>query len=415
MNLQEATSRAEQILVEEQTNPTVDYKDSWQATVGEMGKIHAFAAAVASASEMSNLNGERALQHRPVHENPNKFRFYSKNYELLIKLFQLLAEADRPIFIAFLLAKVADLDTAWSARGGQRFPCWDDCYSYLPLVAEFCIRTGHTGSLIESLLAPKVPSVGLIIMTMQLSEMVCLNFTVFSDAELGRLSEVIDELSNVGNPFTWLSKRVNGKVVKNPQYKPEYKRRSDELVSAIVSLSEQCRKARYFYLKGALQETTNWEIENDKSKVTGYLDSLGFDPAMKRSLETAEQHFGASASGFELKSCMGHLRSFLEQLHIQASAPIAASTGESAPTKWGPATLLLRTSGTISLTEEKFITSLYTLISDEAIHPLMTEREYARIRRNMVIEYGLMLLTVLDKKGISIRPLTTQTTNGTQP
>jgi hypothetical protein len=226
---------------------------------------------------------------------------------------------------------------------------------------------------------------------------------------------VIDELSNVGNPFTWLSKRVNGKVVKNPQYKPEYKRRSDELVSAIVSLSEQCRKARYFYLKGALQETTNWEIENDKSKVTGYLDSLGFDPAMKRSLETAEQHFGASASGFELKSCMGHLRSFLEQLHIQASAPIAASTGESAPTKWGPATLLLRTSGTISLTEEKFITSLYTLISDEAIHPLMTEREYARIRRNMVIEYGLMLLTVLDKKGISIRPLTTQTTNGTQP
>jgi hypothetical protein len=191
MNLQEATSRAEQILVEEQTNPTVDYKDSWQATVGEMGKIHAFAAAVASASEMSNLNGERALQHRPVHENPNKFRFYGKNYELLIKVFQLLAEADRPIFIAFLLAKVADLDTAWYSRGGQRFPCWDDCYSYLPLVAEFCIRTGHTGSLIESLLAPKVPSVGLIIMTMQLSEMVCLNFTVFSDAELGRLSEVM--------------------------------------------------------------------------------------------------------------------------------------------------------------------------------------------------------------------------------
>jgi hypothetical protein len=255
---------------------------------------------------------------------------------------------------------------------------------------------------LESIVTPKVPTTGLIIMMMQISEMVSLNFTVFSDAELGRLFEVAGKLSNVGSQHTWKTKSIKGKLVKNPSYKPEYKRICDNLIDAIVGLNEQCRKARYFYLKGALQETTNWEVENDKAKVSSYLDSLGFDSAMKSSLGAAEQHFGVSASGFDLKSCMGHLRSFLEQLHIQACVPIAKAAGQPAPSKWGPATLFLRTSGIISQKEETFITSLYTLMSDEAIHPLMAEPEFARIRRNMIIEYGLMLLTVLDKKGIKI-------------
>jgi hypothetical protein len=409
MELKEAKSKAEQVLIEEQINPTVGYNYQFhvsghdkdqskkQSQADELGKT------LTSIAKTQILATERALLHRPVHEDPSEYQFVSRNYDLLVRIFQMLGEKDRSGFVAFLLSKVSDLDTAWWARGGRNFPFWNDRYSYLPLVAEFCVRTGNTDPFIESLLTPMEPSDGLIMMTMQLSEMVCLNFTVFSDAELERLSEAIGELSNVGNKYNWSSKKERGKIVKNPDYKPEYKRTSDELVDAIVALDEQCRKARYLYLKGALEETTNWEIENDKTKITGYLDSLGFDHAMKLSLEAAEQHFGVSASGFELKSCMGHLRSFLEQLHIQACAPIAASAGQPAPTKWGPATLLLRTSGIISVTEEKFVTSLYTLISDEAVHPLMAEREYARIRRNMIIEYGLMLLSVLDKRGVNIQ------------
>lgn len=409
MDLNEAKSKAEQVLIEEQINPTVGYEYQFhvsgrdkgeskkQSPADELGKT------LTSFAKTQILATERALLHRPVHEDPSEYRFVSRNYDLLVRIFQMLGEIDRSGFVAFLLSKVSDSDTAWWARGGEHFPCWNDRYSCLPLVAEFCVRTGNTEPFIESLTTATAPSDGLIIMTMQLSEMVCLNFTVFSDAELARFSEAIGELSNVGTKYTWSSKKVRGKIIKNPDYEPRYKQTSDELIDAIVALDEQCRKARYLYLKGALEETTNWEIENDKTKVTGYLDSLGFDPAMKLSLEAAEQHFRASASGFELKSCMGHLRSFLEQLHIQACAPIAALVGQAAPTKWGPATLLLRTSGMISMTEEKFVTSLYTLISDEAVHPLMAEREYARIRRNMIIEYGLMLLFVLDKRGVNIQ------------
>jgi hypothetical protein len=32
----------------------------------------------------------------------------------------------------------------------------------------------------------------------------------------------------------------------------------------------------------------------------------------------------------------------------------------------------------------------------------MADREYARLLRNVVIEYGVMFLTVLDKRGVTI-------------
>ena len=40
------------------------------------------------------------------------------------------------------------------------------------------------------------------------------------------------------------------------------------------------------------------------------------------------------------------------------------------------------------------------LLATLSVHPLVAEREYARLMRNMSIEYGLLLLTKLDKLGL---------------
>ncbi len=42
-------------------------------------------------------------------------------------------------------------------------------------------------------------------------------------------------------------------------------------------------------------------------------------------------------------------------------------------------------------------------MSDEGVHPLIAEPEYARLLRNVVIEYGVMFLATLDKKGVILR------------
>jgi len=57
--------------------------------------------------------------------------------------------------------------------------------------------------------------------------------------------------------------------------------------------------------------------------------------------------------------------------------------------------------GVLTKTEEAFVTSLYALVSDTGVHPLVAEREYARLVRNMNIEYGLLFLTRVEK-GLSL-------------
>jgi hypothetical protein len=62
----------------------------------------------------------------------------------------------------------------------------------------------------------------------------------------------------------------------------------------------------------------------------------------------------------------------------------------------------LRQQGYVTKQHETFVASLYTLLSDESVHPLTADREYARLLRNVVIVYGVMFLTMLDKRRVKI-------------
>jgi hypothetical protein len=226
------------------------------------------------------------------------------------------------------------------------------------------------------------------------------------------MPEALKPVREMADAQTWQSRRprgVHGQTETNPRYKEGFRNEGAEIVRAIDAFLAQCQEARYWYVKGILLQARNPEIEGDKTQVVSYLERLGFTDDMRQSLNVAEQNYRGESDGFELKTCMGHLRSFLEQLHIQACIPhiqacipIAASTSDPPPQKWGKATAYLRTNGILSQMEEAFVTSLYTLVSDEAIHPTVARREYARIRRNMIIEYGLLFLSVLDKRGFKV-------------
>ena len=173
-----------------------------------------------------------------------------------------------------------------------------------------------------------------------------------------------------------------------------------ELRLSAGGILEECRKSRYLYLKGSLLEGLNIEINQDKEAVNSYLMTLGFTATLASSLDEAERLYSVGGSAFELKASMGHLRSFLEGLHKEILPAAHARFGGALPGKWGEGLLYLRTNGVLSKAEEAFAGSLYTLISDEGIHPLVAEREYARLFRNVVIEYALLLLSKLEKLGL---------------
>jgi hypothetical protein len=405
MKLVEAKEKSLQILEEEQTCPTVGYQDSWDPSsvrvkrALEDGSVEALLKAYEPTPALDN---ERKSLRRQVYENPDRYKFESSNYSLLVTLLQNLNEADRPAFMSALLEKITDLDTAWTVRTSGRFPTWKNCFSYLPLVAEFCVRTNHTASFIKSLREAQRPTTGMVIMFMELQEMISLNFNLFSDAEFVELSDALGELSNVIDKYTWQRKRSGGKLIENPDYKEGYAESAQAVMSHLVAITEQCRKARFFYLKGALQKLPNLEIEADKKKVQGFLVKLGFTGSMLGALNAAESDYTSTATIFELKNCLGHLRSFLEYLHRESAKSIAVVSGDTVTDKWGDATLYLRQKGVYTKQHETFVAALYTLISDTSVHPLGADREYARLLRNVVIEYGVMFLTTIDKSGVKI-------------
>jgi hypothetical protein len=380
MEISEATRKAAQILNEERARPTISYAP-------DTGKD--LVTALTRLPLMQTYVEERRRRPRVVHESPDEFRFRGTNYELLLALFSQVSTGDRPSFVAFLVSRWSKL--ASSSSGD------------VPLIAEFCIRTGNKEALVDAI--QKAPlTLGLVAVLHQLEETIALNFNLFSDDELGRLAKVLSAVSANAYRKTYSSIGPRGgPAAKNPEYDPKIASTAKETVSVCNGLVEECTQARYWYLKGVLQQSANLEVNVDKAKVEGYLKSLGFSGPLLEALNSAEQDFRSTATLFELKSSLGHLRSFMEGLHEQACQPIAAKAGTAAPKKWGKSTEMLRGNALLTVQEEQFATALYALISDEGVHPLFAEREYARLLRNMAIEYGLMFLTKLEKAGINVR------------
>ena len=160
------------------------------------------------------------------------------------------------------------------------------------------------------------------------------------------------------------------------------------------------QKGSIFLFQRISDEGLNIEINQDKEAVQGYLSGFRFTATLGKSLDEAERNYHGAGDAFSPKNSMGHLRSFLEGLNTEAFPILIARFGGSIPATWGKGLAFLRHNAVLSPPEERFVADLYIIISDEAVHSLATERGYARLFRNVVIEYALLFLWKLEKLGV---------------
>jgi hypothetical protein len=374
MNILDAIGKAGQVLDEERIEPSVRY-----------------------ASRGPSVNAAAAFERggHNVHEHPENFLFRSANFDLLCTLLDQVAEQDRPSLMTSIMSRILK-KSSYRDRLGQPVGAGQSqrCSSELPLVAEFVVRRGDKQLFINAL-GKAALSPGLTLLLKHLKEeMIALNFTLFTDAEYTQLRTAIPEISEA---IAVLKKQPRPRAVIESNTIHNV---CLEVPVLCASVSERCRKAAFLYLKGSLLPEMNLEVNQDKSAVRSFLEKLGFGPLLIRSLDEAERLYRSTATPFELKSGLGHLRSFLEQLHVQACAAAHTKFGGAQPSRWGEALTYLRIHGVLTKPEEQFAAQFYTLMSDTGVHPLIAERDYARLMRNVSIEYGLLLLTKLDKLGL---------------
>lgn len=418
MKIEDATDKAFRILEEEQIHPTVDYDF---APENRLLHVQALLESLATSPRVSarpgfNLFEQRKLRPRPVQKSPRYWEFRSDNYKLLLAIYEQVHEDDRSEFIS-RLTELISTNRCWRQGNSSRFPNFAGSTSCLALLAEFCIRTGHVAAVFDALSIPQLPTPGIAILLMQFEEVISLNFDLFSDSELAEIPSRLAQLREVARLQTFETVRARGSTVtkRNPNYKSGYKSCGRAIVDIIDGLIEECRQARMYYLKLELARRTNVEIESDRGKIEGFLTKLGFNADMIGALNAAEDEYRTATTKFDLKNCFGHLRSFLEHLHLESAKALSNATGETPAEKWSLATVYLRKKSVISLQHEQFATSLYALISDTSIHPLGAKAEYARLLRNVVIEYGVMFLGSLDEKGIKITSAPAQSTMEVPP
>jgi hypothetical protein len=390
VELREALDKANQILDEERSSPTVRYtsdleaikpNDSWGGTV----------AVLTALTEPQRLQTIRSQRPRQLEEDPRKWRFESVNYNLLHALLLQVAEDSRPAFLAALLARLTSepgcAQSNWSVQ-----PSWNRLVSEFPLVAEFCVRSGAKGGFFKSLGEAK-PTSGLAVLLRHLEDMVALNFNVLTDSDYQLLTKSITALG--------CKARKQLKVETDAGRK-----RSDdaclcrEIVEAADGIKEECRKARYLYLKGALLEGLNIEVNQDKVAVESYLKAQGFSDALTECLNCADRIYQSASSRFDFKATMGHLRSFMEKLHTEGLAKLQTASAGPTIEKWGAGLEQLQQQGVLTNAEKMFASALYILLSDQGVHPIMAEKEYARLARNVVVEYALLFL----RKSERLRP-----------
>jgi hypothetical protein len=366
---------------EERVSPTIQYDPARQVGGAVMEAISAVVL-------------RPRIQHMAVQDYPEYYQFKSVNFDLLSVLLDQVQEQNRSAWLATILSRISNAK-AYRHRFKQVLGAgqWERCASELPLVLEFLVRRGYKQMFIQAL-AEAAPSPGLTLLLIQLEAMILLNFTLFTDDEYTQLPTAIAGIQATTTALRELPHPANT-IESNVRY--HIVREIPELCESVL---EKCRKARYLYIKGSLLQGMNLEVNQDKDRVRTYLQKLGFTPVLTQSLEEAERLYRSAATPFELKSSMGHLRSFLEQLHIQACSAAHKKLGGAQPSKWGEALQYLRGHSILSLKEEQFAAQFYALMSDTSVHPLVAEREYARLMRNISIEYGLLLLTKLDKLGL---------------
>lgn len=246
-----------------------------------------------------------------------------------------------------------------------------------------------------------------------LHELVSLENPLFSDDVLNKILSIVDEFIKLigGYKSFKIRKRIG---VRSGSMTPVWDTEKESLYKSInASAVYECTQlldklkdviysTKKYRLKSRLLDGINLEVNQDQGELQNLIKSLGFNPDLDEILNKINAKIYAAGDKFDQKECIDLIRSFFNELcvsiahSVQAKSqkPLASSIG-----RMGEAMAYLRSKDIAFLdeSEDAFFTKFNGFLSCKGVHVLKSEREYARIAKNMAIEIGLFLLERLEK------------------
>ena len=171
-------------------------------------------------------------------------------------------------------------------------------------------------------------------------------------------------------------------------------------VIIINNIRKQINKIRYDNLLKEL-EGINFQINQDRLKVIEKIRLFGFDESLAKFLDKAEAYYwDTSKDEFDWASGIGILREFSNVLVENVAENIRKKIKEGYPKerKTLIGNMRLYTKKHLDMKElDKLFDALMDIINSKGSHKLISDREYYRLTKNMLIEIALIIFTKLEK------------------
>jgi hypothetical protein len=175
-------------------------------------------------------------------------------------------------------------------------------------------------------------------------------------------------------------------------------------------ICEQANRIQYLRLRKELREGANFEVNQDRERLLGDLNSPGFSGKLTEFLKFAEVEFAKAQDSFSYKTSVDQVRSFFAEMLNETAAKIAARRGETlvaakVDTKY-PVQVRKYPQGTGFFSDQfnTLVEGLYKFMSDEGTHTLGATKDVARIARNIAIEIGLLVTKRLQQPSAGATP-----------
>jgi len=183
--------------------------------------------------------------------------------------------------------------------------------------------------------------------------------------------------------------RIGGDLGK---YRPPNQPIPLPLIEALGDLEFVIEHIKLTRFEHSLRRTVS-EQKAQPSDLESSLAAFGFNPRIATAMKDAENHLRGSGV-FDPKKAADLLRTCMDETHRSIVEELAKIKQESYPgkNKDFDRRAYMRQAGFISPPEEKFITCVYALISEEASHKLEAPKETVLVLQTTVHNYLLLLL-----------------------
>lgn len=243
-----------------------------------------------------------------------------------------------------------------------------------------------------------------------LSEILDVESSTFDNTELNEILSIVDKFIIFINGLKYYTKGTQiitggGRV---PMYDvkkiADYKAAEKYYIPVCEELLDTIKKRVYKIKEERLStflEGVNFEINQDQEELQNIISEFGFDKRLNDLILKINEVLYNAQDPFDFKGCIDHIRTLLEKLCVSIALEIEKVKKIPPPQTpingMGVARQYFGKINFLIKEEDDLLDRLYYFLSDKGSHALQSEREYVRLSKNLVIEFGLFLAEKLKK------------------